>query len=321
MRAAHLAGERKLVTVLFADVVGSTALAERMDPEDWAAIMNHAFERPTSVIDRYDGTIARLMGDALLAFFGAPVTHEADPARAVQAGLDLLAAAEAFATEARASHGIELALRVGVNTGQVVLGHVGIDLKYEYTPMGDTVNVAARMQAAARPITVLITAETYDRVTGTFECLDRGARRVKGKADPVRTYEVRGRKARPSGTHTSPLAVRGSVRSISSVLVGREPELQALRGRLQLLRSGMGGVASIIGEPGLGKSRLVRELKADVSGVRLRWLEGQTSSFGQGISYLPFIQIIRDWVAIREYDGQTAAWTRLEQRVNSLFGE
>ena len=161
MRAAHLTGERKLVTVLFADVVGSTALAEQMDPEDWTLIMNRAFDCISPSIYRYEGTIARLMGDAILAFFGAPVAHEDDPVRAARAALDLLTAAREFADEARRDYGIEFAMRVGLNTGTVVVGEVGSDLKYEYTAMGDAVNLAARMQSAARPMSVLISQHTH----------------------------------------------------------------------------------------------------------------------------------------------------------------
>ena len=162
MRAsAHLAGERRVVTVLFADVVGSTALAEHLDPEDWTGIMNNAFERLVPAIYKYEGTIARLMGDALLAFFGAPVAHEDDPIRAVYAGLDLVAATREYASEVRERFGIDFAVRVGLNTGPVVVGEVGSDLVYEYTAMGDAVNLAARMQSAARPMSVLLAENTY----------------------------------------------------------------------------------------------------------------------------------------------------------------
>ncbi|HKZ70190.1 MAG TPA: adenylate/guanylate cyclase domain-containing protein, partial [Anaerolineales bacterium] len=142
IRAAHLTGERKIVTCLFADVVGSTSLAERMDPDDWTAIMNRAFDVLSPAVYRYEGTIARLMGDAILAFFGAPVSHEDDPVRAVHAALEMLAVAQIYADEVRNTHGIEFAIRAGLNTGTVVVGNVGSDLKYEYTAMGDAVNLA-----------------------------------------------------------------------------------------------------------------------------------------------------------------------------------
>ncbi|MBI4316120.1 MAG: zinc ribbon domain-containing protein, partial [Chloroflexi bacterium] len=136
MRAAHLVGERKLVTCLFADVVGSTALAEDMDPEDWTAIMNRAFDVMTRAIYAYEGTVARLMGDAILAFFGAPVAHEDDPERAVRAALDMIASVDEYGQELKQNFGIEFRIRAGLNTGPVVVGDVGTDLKYEYTAMG-----------------------------------------------------------------------------------------------------------------------------------------------------------------------------------------
>jgi class 3 adenylate cyclase len=174
IRAAHLAGERKIVTAVFADVVDSTAMAEKMDPDDWTTIMNRAFDRISPTIYKYEGTIARLMGDAILAFFGAPVAHEDDPVRAIRASLDLLQAAKEYAEEAKRTYGIDFAMRVGLNTGPVVVGEVGSDLKYEYTAMGDAINLAARMQSAAKPMTVLISEHTYKFVAPIFDFNDLG---------------------------------------------------------------------------------------------------------------------------------------------------
>jgi class 3 adenylate cyclase len=174
IRAAHLAGERKIVTAVFADVVGSTAMAEKMDPDDWTTIMNRAFDRISPTIYKYEGTIARLMGDAILAFFGAPVAHEDDPVRAIRASLDLLQAAKEYAEEAKRTYGIDFAMRVGLNTGPVVVGEVGSDLKYEYTAMGDAINLAARMQSAAKPMTVLISEHAYKFVAPIFDFNDLG---------------------------------------------------------------------------------------------------------------------------------------------------
>ncbi|HEY7598816.1 MAG TPA: adenylate/guanylate cyclase domain-containing protein, partial [Candidatus Limnocylindrales bacterium] len=160
MRSAKLTGERKPVTALFADVVGSTSLAERMDPEDWTQMMNEAFDLMSRAIFRYEGTIAQFQGDALLAFFGAPVAHEDDPERAVRAALEMVESTNEFARQLKQAHGIDFRIRVGINSGPVLVGNVGTDLRYEYTALGDAVNVAARVQTSAEPGTVLISAAT-----------------------------------------------------------------------------------------------------------------------------------------------------------------
>ena len=289
MRAAHLEGERKQVTVLFADVVGSTALAEQMDPEEWTAIMNRAFEQLSPAIYRYEGTIARLMGDALLAFFGAPLAHEDDPVRALRAALDLLKAARAYGDELRRERGIEFAVRAGLNTGLVVVGAVGSDLKYEYTAMGDAVNLAARFQTAADPGTVLISDDTRRLAAPFFEFEDRGMIAVKGKAEPVHAYRVIGERA-------GVVRERG-IEGLSSSLVGRDAEMHTLRGAFIELRRGRGQIVSVMGEAGLGKSRLVAEFRASptpIAGVKvkLRWLEGRSFSYETSTPYAPFADLL-----------------------------
>src|SRR5205807_8271771 len=159
-RAAAGSSERRPLTVLFADIAGSTAIAEHMDPEDWTAIVGQAFARMNQTIERYGGTVARLMGDGVLAFFGAPVAHEDDPERAVRCGLDMVRAIDDLGAKHRAQTVTDLRVRVGINTGPVVVGVVGTEKAHEYTAMGDAVNVAARMQSHAEPGGVLITAAT-----------------------------------------------------------------------------------------------------------------------------------------------------------------
>ncbi|NIV30463.1 MAG: hypothetical protein GWN58_13490, partial [Anaerolineae bacterium] len=182
--AAHLAGERRTVTALFMDVVDSTALAGQIDPEDWTAIMNGAFDRFYPAIYQYEGSIARLLGDALLAFFGAPVAHEDDPVRAVRAALDMLKIAKEYASEVRERYGVGFEVRIGLNTGPVIVGRVGSDMRYEYAPMGGSVNLAARMQAAAQPSSVLISDQVYRFVAPLFDTEDAGSIQVKGLAEP-----------------------------------------------------------------------------------------------------------------------------------------
>jgi class 3 adenylate cyclase len=323
MRAAHLAGERKIVTALFADVVGSTALAEQMDPEDWTAIMNQAFDRLSSVIIEYEGTIARLMGDALLAFFGAPVAHEDDPERAARASLDLIQAAREYGEEVRRNYGIKFEIRIGLNTGQVVVGSVGSDLKYEYTAMGDAVNLAARMQSAARPMTVLITANTYRFIAPVFDCEDLGQIEVKGKSEPVQAYEVRGLKATPGRLRGLELA------GLESPMVGRDRELAALLQLTGAVRAGLGRVAVVSGEPGLGKSRLIAEWKAaaassaaDAAGRQpLGWAEGKCLSYGQGLAYHLLLDLLRSLLGVSAAASEPDTRAALERLTNDLLGE
>jgi class 3 adenylate cyclase/tetratricopeptide (TPR) repeat protein len=316
--AAQLAGERRIVTALFADVVGSTALAEQMDPEEWTVVMNRAFDVLVPAIYQYEGTIARLMGDALLAFFGAPVAHEDDPIRAVHAGLDLLAAADQYAEEVRRRRGIDFAVRVGLNTGPVVVGQVGSNLVYEYTAMGDAINLAARIQSAARPMSLLITENTYRFVAPAFDCQDMGEIAIKGKREPVRAYEVIGPKARPG-------SLRG-VAGLQSAMVGREAELKALMELCAAASAGLGRGALIIGEAGLGKSRLIDEWKANVANSAIyagkqTWLEGNCLSYGQSIAYHLVKELLRSFLGVAASAGEAEVRQALQARCEELLGE
>jgi predicted ATPase/class 3 adenylate cyclase len=316
--AAHLAGERRVVTALFADVVGSTALAEQMDPEDWTVVMNRAFDALVPAIYHYEGTIARLMGDALLAFFGAPVAHEDDPIRAVHAGLDLLAAIRRYAEDVRHRYGIDFAIRVGLNTGPVVVGQVGSDLVYEYTAMGDAVNLAARMQSAARPMTLLITENTHRFVAPVFECKDIGEISIKGKSAPVRAYEVSSPKARPEST-------RG-VAGLQSAMVGRQVELEALMDLCAALSAGLGRAALIMGEAGLGKSRLIAEWKMAASDSKpyrdgkVTWLEGHCLSYGKSMAYHLVNELLRKFLGISTSADEAELRATLQSQCENLLG-
>ncbi len=326
IRSAPLTSERKIVTCLFADVVGSTSLAERMDADDWTEIMNRAFDRLSPAIYRYEGTIARLLGDALLAFFGAPVAHEDDPVRAVHAALDLLSATRAYAQEVRARYGIEFAIRVGLNTGHVVVGNVGSDLKYEYTAMGDAVNLAARMQSAARPMTALISEHTHRHIAPVFDCLDLGPIEVKGKAEPVRVYEVQSPKAAPGRRRGLEAA------GLESPLVGREAELAALAQASHAVQAGLGRAAVVIGEAGLGKSRLITEWCGDIHrrGVQLtapittttpQWFEGHCLSYGQGLAYHLLIDLLRSLIGVPATADEPATHAALNRFTSERLGE
>jgi class 3 adenylate cyclase/tetratricopeptide (TPR) repeat protein len=286
-------GERKYVTVLFADVVNSTGLGERLDPEQVAEIMNGAFAFLNASVKKYDGTIARLLGDAILAFFGAPVAHEDDAERAVRAGLDIQAAAREYAQAVRRNYGVDFQVRVGINTGLAVLAAVGDEIRTEYTAMGDTTNVAARLQSAAEPGSVLISADTYHLVKQLFELRPRGGAMVKGKSAPIVTYEV-----------LAPRVVPGKVRGLeglTSPLVGRAAEFTLVNDKLNEVRERRGAFVAVIGEAGLGKSRLLAEVSDSAkSWPQVAWLEGRALSYEQAVTYFPWRQVIRQAIGAQE---------------------
>ncbi len=299
-------GERKYVTVLFADVVDSTGLGERLDPEHVAEIMNGAFAFFDASVTKYGGTVARLLGDAIIAFFGAPVAHEDDAERAVRAGLDLQAAARGYAQAVRRNYGVDFEVRVGINTGLAVLAAMGGEIRTEYTAMGDTTNVAARMQSAAMPGTVLISASTYHLVKELFEFEPRGATMVKGKSAPIETYEVLSSK-------TVPGKMRGlEGAGLTSPLVGRAAEFQLVNDKVNEVREGRGAFVSVIGEAGLGKSRLLAEVRnAAKSEPQVAWLEGRSLSYGQAVTYYPWRQIIREAIGAQEGEAPEVAREKL----------
>lgn len=315
MRAAPVSGERKPVTAVFVDVVGSTALAERMDPEDWIGIMNRAFELLSRAVYAYEGTVASLIGDGLLAFFGAPVAHEDDPERATLASLEMIDAIADYRSYLAASKDIDFQVRVGINTGEVVVGSVGSDLRYEYTALGDTMNVAARMEAAAPPGGVLVTADTHRFIGPGFDTVDRGEISVKGKARPLRAFQVLGRKPVPE-------SARG-VAGLSSAMVGRDPELASLRRHLDGLRAGSGGVAVVSGEPGIGKSRLLRECKAIAGDGRdpIHWAEGQCVSYGRNLPHHLVIDLVRSAVGVSPHADDEESRAVLHARGDALLGD
>lgn len=311
-------GERRVVTVLFCDVANSTSLAEGIDPEVWTGIMNAAFELITEPVERFDGTVARLMGDAILAFFGAPTAREDDPQRAVLAGLAILENISPFRRKLGKERDLDFSVRVGINTGLAIVGDVGSHTAVEYTAMGDAVNVAARMEQTAQPGTVQITQDTFALVAPLFEFEVLDDIFVKGKNKPITAYRVTGRKVEPG-------RLRGlTSQGIYSPLVGRELELAAAQGALTRLLDSKGGILTIFGEAGIGKSRLLLELRensTDLSISPLTWLVGNALSFGQSISYLPFQEILRGYAGINEEDTETQAWRKLELPVRELFPE
>jgi class 3 adenylate cyclase/tetratricopeptide (TPR) repeat protein len=247
--------QRKLVTILFADTVASTAMSQHLDPEDVLEIMDGALKAYTEVVNVMGGTVARLMGDGLLAFFGAPIGREDDAVRAVRCGLDIVRAAQTYAREVEARWNVaSFNVRVGINTGLVALGEVGGAAGSEYTAMGDAINLASRLESSAPPGGVMISHDTYIHVRGIFEMRTLEPIQFKGKDEPIQVYLVEREKPR-----TFRVTTRG-VEGIETRMVGRESEMQQLQDAMHwAIEEGETQVVTIVGEPGVGKSRLLRE--------------------------------------------------------------
>jgi class 3 adenylate cyclase len=291
-KAAPARGERRIITALFCDVVRSTALAERLDPEDWREVMNHAFAILTGPIERYEGTVARLMGDGFLAFFGAPAAHEDDPQRAIFAALEILGEVKPFAAQIKVQYGLDFAVRVGINTGPVVVGDVGSRHVAEYTAMGDAVNLAARMEQAAQPGTIQIAEDTQRLIAPMFDLEDLGGIDVKGKSAPIRAYRVLAAKARPG-------QLRG-IEGVSAPLIGRDREMAQMRDAMERLQQGRGQVVCLIGEAGLGKSRLLDEARKIwlLRNPAYSWEQVQSSPYDGARPYGLFQKYGRDMFGI-----------------------
>jgi len=313
-------GERRVITVLFCDVVGSTSLAGRFDPEEWAEVMNEAFHYMIAPIEEYGGLIARLMGDAVLAFFGAPLAHEDDPQRAVLAGLGIVNGIRAFTREFEQDYGLQFNVRVGINTGPVVVGEMGTSQTGEYTAMGDAINVAARMEQTAAPGTVQIAEDTYRLIAPLFDVWDLGGIEVKGKEEPVHAYRVLGLEPQP-----------GRLRGLDGIrvpLIGRDREIARLRDILTALKGGQSRICYLIGEAGLGKSRLIAEVRqewrsqlaaafGDIDPLWRGWSEFVALSFGASRPYDMLKRQVRTYCGIRETDPPAVIHERLEALISA----
>ena len=307
--------ERRPLTVLFADLAGSTAIAERMDPEDWTAIVGEAFASMNETVERYGGTVARLMGDGVLAFFGAPVAHEDDPERAVRCGLDMVRSIPELDAARRKPDAEGLQVRVGINTGPVVVGLVGTDTAHEYTAMGDAVNVAARMQGAARPGSVLVTSATHRFIAPLVEAQDVGMLELKGKTETIHAYEI-------TGVKRERVSMRG-LAGMRAPMVGRDAELERLVKLFRVVQAGQGRVGAVLGDPGLGKSRLLSELRASLEKDfgAIEWIDGRCLSYGETMPYHLVIDLVRSLIRVNATADGSQTAEALEKTLRGLLGE
>jgi class 3 adenylate cyclase len=247
-----LEGERKQVTVLFADVKGSMDLAQQVDPEEWHRILDRFFQILADGVHRYEGTVNQYTGDGIMALFGAPITHEDHAQRACYAALHLTDALRRYADDLRVERGMSFSVRMGLNSGEVVVGKIGDDLRMDYTAQGHTVGLAARMEQLAEPGKVFLSEHTAKLVAGYFALRDLGASRIRGQALPLHVYALEG--VGDLRTRFDVSRARGLTR-----FVGRQREMDVLLGALERALGGEGQVVGVVGEAGAGKSRLCFE--------------------------------------------------------------
>ncbi len=306
-----LEGERKQVTVLFADLKGSMELLADRDPEDARRILDPVIELMMEAVHRFDGTVNQVMGDGIMALFGAPLAHEDHAVRACYAALRMQDAIRHHAAGVWRAEGAHVQIRVGLNSGDVVVRSIGSDLRMDYTAVGQTTHLAARMEQMARPGSTLLTAATAALAEGFVLVESLGAVPVKGLAAPAEVFELAG--ASPVRSRLQAAAARGLTR-----FIGREPELQQLAQALDAARAGRGQVVAVVGEPGVGKSRLLWELTHSPRTQGTLVLEASSVSYGKATPYLPVIDLLRAYCRIEPRDAARAIREKVTGKVLSL---
>ncbi len=309
---SQIEGERKQVTVLFCDLVGSTSIAERLDPEEYHDLLEDYLEAVFPEIYRREGVVNQLAGDGLMALFGAPVAHEDAPWRAVRAALGMREALGPLAERLRAKHGIDLTLRIGINTGPVVVGPVGNDRKMDYSAIGDTTNMASRLQSLAPVGGILISEATYRLVRGFFDVEQVGPLEVRGKTEPVTAYLVTD--WRGDVTRLGVAEERGL-----TPFVGREAELDRLVDAFRRLGDGQAQVVAVVGDAGIGKSRLLYELKARLADDSVVFFEGSGTSMLQALPYHLFVMMLGRYFGLEWDEDVEASCDRVAKKFGASY--
>jgi class 3 adenylate cyclase len=305
-KAAPPQDELRPVTVLFADIVGSTALGERLSPEDVKALVGECVTQMARAVEEYGGTVQSYEGDGICAYFGVPHAHEDDPERAARTALRILEVAGVYARDVAEAWGIpDFDVRVGINTGRAGVGLVGAGSP-QTVALGDATNVAARIQSAAQPGTIAVGDETAQRLAHRFVFEPLGDLAVKGRAEPVRASRLTAPRAPARGSRLRPL-------------VGREREVAELGTTVAELEAGRGQALLLVGEPGIGKTRLLAELRSLLP-EQVTWLEGHCLSYG-GLPSWPFIEVLRQWLGVEIGDAEVLVRTRARARLAPVFGD
>jgi class 3 adenylate cyclase len=292
---AALEGERKQVTVLFADLKGSMELLADRDPEEARQLLDPVLERMMAAVHRYEGTVNQVLGDGIMALFGAPIAHEDHAVRACYAALAIQEAIRLYNEAVRRTHGITVQIRVGLNSGEVIVRAIGNDLHMDYSAIGQTTHLAARMEQLATPGSILLAAETLRLAEGFVQVKALGPVPVKGLTEPVEVFELVG--VTSVRRRLQATAVRGLTR-----FVGRETELAALTQALERAGAGHGQVVAIVGEAGVGKSRLVYECLHSHRTQGWRVLEAASVSYGKATPYFPVIDLLKRYAQVDDHD-------------------
>jgi class 3 adenylate cyclase/tetratricopeptide (TPR) repeat protein len=306
-----LEGERKQVTVLFADLKGSMELLADRDPEEAQQLLDPVLERMMAAVHRYEGTVNQVMGDGIMALFGAPLAHEDHAVRACYAALAMHEALRRYSAEVRRTHGVEVQIRVGLNSGEVVVRAIGNDLHMDYSAIGQTTHLAARMEQLATPGTIRMTAATLRLVEGLVQATALGPIPVKGLDEPVDVFELVG--ASGLRRRLQAAAVRGLTR-----FVGRDTELTAIVEALRRAAAGHGQVVALVGEAGVGKSRLVYECVHSPHTQGWRVLESASVSYGKATPYFPVIELLKRYAQVEERDDTRTIRAKVTDRVVTL---
>src|SRR3954469_4031023 len=312
--------ERRVVTALFADIVGSTALGGRLDLEDVKLIMADAIARMIEAVEVFGGTVKDLAGDGVLALFGAPVAHEDDPERAIHAALRITDDLTEFAKDVERGWGVSgFGVRVGLDTGLVVVGAIGTGSRVEYAALGDAVNTAARLQSQADPGTVLVGAETHRLAQSLFSWGEPVTLTLKGKDAPVVAWSV----DTSAGVGHRPLGLD----AVQARMVGRDREIGASRQVVDAVLQGTGGILYLVGEPGIGKTRLMHEVhdmtcaSPTEPGLSTTWFEGRCVSYGESMPYWPFRDLLHSWLGTSADEPELRLRVTLRRQVSALFGD
>lgn len=304
-------GERKIITFLFADIKGSMDILESLDPEESKKLLDPCIQLMMDAVHRAEGTISRVLGDGVMALFGAPLALEDHPHRALYAALRMQETVRRYAATLQEQHDISLQIRVGINTGEVVVGAIGNDLFMEYTPVGHAVGLAARMETLAAPGSTLVTESTYRLTQHAFRFTPRGTVKVKGAKDPFAVYELLGPELSRSRLTTR------TVRELAP-FVGRSRDLAQLEELATRAAAGQGHVVTLTGEAGVGKSRLLEELKPRLRQQGFRLIEGEGFAYGKTRAYLPLIDMLKRYCGISDQDPATRYREKLQATLTSV---